>query len=55
MKWNLGGWLGSQIGGTCWMVIAGVLAMRYDTAAGAGVLALFGLAAPLTSAWPAIS
>ena len=44
MTWNLGGWLGSQLGGTCWMVIAGLLAMRVDTAAGAGVLALFALA-----------
>ena len=44
MTWNLGGWLGSQVGGTCWMVIAGLLAMRLDTAAGVGVLALFAMA-----------
>ncbi len=39
--WNLGGWLGSQLGGSCWMLIAGVLAIAENVEVALVVLALF--------------
>jgi hypothetical protein len=44
MRWNLGGWLGGQVGGSCWMLVAGLLATPANLTAAAGVLALFALA-----------
>lgn len=44
MRWNLGGWLGGQLGGSCWMLVAGLLAMPADTKAALTVLGLFLLA-----------
>ncbi len=44
MRWNFGGWLGSQLGGSCWMVVAGLLAIPADPAAAMAVLGLFALA-----------
>jgi hypothetical protein len=44
LNWNLVGWLGGQLGGSLWMLVAGVLAFRLDTAAGAKVVALFVMA-----------
>ncbi len=39
--WNLGGWLGAQLGGTCWILVAGLLAIRHEASVGVTVLALF--------------
>ncbi len=44
MRWNLGGWLGGQLGGSCWMLVAGLLAMPADAQAALIVLGLFLLA-----------
>lgn len=43
MQWNLGGWLGAQLGSTCWILIAGLLALQHDQRVGATVLVLFAL------------
>lgn len=40
-QWNLGGWLGGQLGGTCWILIAALMAFPRDPRVGAIVLALF--------------
>lgn len=44
MQWNLGGWLGGQLGGSCWMLVAGLLALRADPSSALVVLGLFALA-----------
>ena len=44
MRWNLGGWLGGQVGGSCWMLVAGLLALPADSTAAIIVLGLFALA-----------
>lgn len=44
MRWNFGGWLGGQLGGSCWMLIAGLLAIPEDPVAAIDVLGLFALA-----------
>lgn len=44
IRWNLGGWLGGQLGGSCWMLVAGLLAIPADSSAAAMVLGLFALA-----------
>ena len=44
MRWNLGGWLGGQIGGSCWMLVAGLLSIPANTNAAIAVLGLFALA-----------
>lgn len=44
MRWNYGGWFGSQLGGSCWMLVAGVLAIPADRTAAVAVLGLFALA-----------
>lgn len=41
MQWNAGGWFGSQIGATCWMLVAGVLTLFRDLATGLLVVGLF--------------
>ncbi len=43
-RWNLGGWLGGQLGGSCWMLVAGLLAIPADLTAALTVLGLFLLA-----------
>lgn len=43
-SWNAGGWFGSQLGGTCWMLVAGILAFRLDAEVGVIVLVLFAAA-----------
>ena len=40
-QWNLGGWLGAQLGGTCWILIAGLFALPSDTQVGLTVITLF--------------
>ncbi len=44
MQWNLGGWLGAQLGGTAWILVAGVLSLRIDVTTALVVIALFILA-----------
>jgi len=44
MRWHAGGWLGGQIGGSCWMLVAGLLSIPANRTAAITVLGLFGLA-----------
>ena len=44
MRWNLGGWLGGQVGGSCWMLVAGLLAISADLTAAIEVVGLFAFA-----------
>ena len=44
MQWNLGGWLGGQLGGSVWMLVAGLLSFSEDPIAAATVIVLFALA-----------
>ena len=41
--WNAGGWFGSQIGGTLWMLILGLVLLGKDLVSAASALAAFGL------------
>ena len=41
MRWNAGGWFGAQLGGSLWVLIAGILALRMNAAAGMLAIALF--------------
>ena len=41
MHWNAGGWFGTQLGGSLWILIAGVLASRLDGRAASLSIALF--------------
>lgn len=41
MHWNLGGWLGGQLGGTLWILIAGLIASTMRFATGLVVVGLF--------------
>ena len=43
-RWNKGGWLGAQLGGTCWLLIMGVLIGVEDPLAGAVILVCFAAA-----------
>lgn len=44
MHWNPGGWLGGQVGGSCWMLVAGLLSLPANANAAIAVLGLFALA-----------
>ena len=44
MQWNLGGWLGGQLGGSVWMLVAGLLSFSTDPTAAMTVIVLFALA-----------
>lgn len=41
MQWNLGGWLGGQLGGTAWILVAAILSFRVDVTTAVLVIALF--------------
>lgn len=43
LDWNMGGWLGSQLGGTVWILIAAAISMGQDFSTGL-ILLLFFLA-----------
>lgn len=43
MQWNAGGWFGGQIGGTAWMLVAGILSAINDIDTGLIVLATFAI------------
>lgn len=38
LKWNLGGWLGGQIGGSAWIMVAGLLTISRDAQTAVSVL-----------------
>ena len=40
-QWNAGGWFGAQLGGTCWMLIAGILLVSRDAGVAVATLAVF--------------
>lgn len=44
MQWNLYGWLGGQLGGSAWMLVAGLLSFSADSMAAVTVIVLFALA-----------
>ncbi len=44
MRWSIGGWLGAQLGGSVWLVVAGLRSLYFDTTAGSKVLVLFVIA-----------
>ena len=44
MHWNLGGGLGCQLGGTCWILVAGILAVPANLNVALIVIGLFVLA-----------
>ncbi len=44
MQWNLGGWLGAQVGSTIWILVAGILSLWVDVNTGLLVIALFMIA-----------
>lgn len=40
-QWNLGGWLGGQLGGTCWILVAAAMAFPHEPRVATIVLGLF--------------
>ena len=40
-QWNAGGWFGGQVGGTAWMLVAGVLVLAQGSLLGLVVLVCF--------------
>ncbi len=44
MQWNIGGWLGAQLGGTIWILVAGILSLWADVTTAIIIIALFVLA-----------
>ena len=43
LQWNAGGWFGSQIGGTVWILVAAALSAFHDVSAGVILLVVFGI------------
>jgi uncharacterized membrane protein len=41
MQWNLGGWLGAQLGSTVWILVAGILSLWTDVNTALAVIGLF--------------
>ncbi len=41
MQWSRGGWLGAQLGGTAWILVAGILSLWVDVTTAMAVIALF--------------
>ena len=44
MRWNIGGWLGAQVGGTAWILVAGILSLWIDVNTAMIVIGLFVIA-----------
>ncbi len=44
MQWNIGGWLGAQLGSTVWILVAGILSLWVDVNTAMVVIGLFVLA-----------
>ena len=43
MRWNRGGWLGGQIGGSAWILLAGVLTLSKHVLTSMAVIGLFAI------------
>ncbi|MDH3635246.1 MAG: hypothetical protein OES20_11115 [Gammaproteobacteria bacterium] len=43
MNWNIGGWFGGQLGGTVWIIVAGLLTAVRDFPTGMFVVLLFAI------------
>ncbi len=41
MQWNIGGWIGAQVGSTIWILVAGMLSLWVDVNTALLVIALF--------------
>jgi hypothetical protein len=41
LEWNTGGWFGSQLGGTVWILIAAAISFGHDISIGIILLSLF--------------
>ena len=41
LEWNVGGWFGGQLGGTCWILVAAVLSAIRDLSLGLVLLGVF--------------
>ncbi len=41
IRWNLGGWLGAQLGGTLWILVAGILSLWVDVTTAVAVIGMF--------------
>ena len=41
LEWNMGGWFGSQLGGTVWILIAAAISLGHDYSTGITLLLLF--------------
>ena len=44
MRWNIGGWLGAQVGCTAWILVAGILSLWIDVNTAMIVIGLFVIA-----------
>ena len=49
-SWNAGGWFGSQLGGTAWILVAAIMMLQRDVTIGVATLAFF-LFANLVGTW----
>jgi len=51
-QWNIGGWFGSQVGSTCWLLVGGALLAFYAPLIGVTFLVCFAVANAIgTSLW----
>ncbi len=41
LQWNLGGWIGAQLGSTVWLAICGCVTMTYNLGVGLGIVGCF--------------
>ena len=41
LDWNMGGWFGSQLGGTVWILVSAAISLGHDIPAGLVVLLVF--------------
>ena len=41
IRWNLGGWPGAQLGGTLWILVAGILSLWVDVTTAVAVIGMF--------------
>ncbi len=41
IRWNLGGWLSAQLGGTLWILVAGILSLWVDVTTAVAVIGMF--------------
>lgn len=41
LEWNMGGWFGSQLGGTAWILVAAAISLGKDLSTGLALLLIF--------------